>query len=57
MTYYEGIIILGSNDDLIYVYDSFSYNKKYFINIKELNDNLIISPFSFVYVNEKNNLL
>ena len=57
MTYYEGIIILGSNDDLIYVYDSFSYNKKYVINITELNDNLIISPFSFVYVNEKNNLL
>ena len=53
----EGIIILGSEDSKIYIYDSISYNQKYTINTSELNDKLIMSKISFVYINEKSDLI
>ena len=53
----EGIIILGSDDSKIYIYDSIFYNQKYTINISELNDKLIMSKVSFVYINEKSDLI
>ncbi len=53
----EGIIILGGEDSKIYIYDSISYNQKYTINISELNDKSIMSKISFIYINEKSDII
>ena len=53
----DTVIILGSNNGSINIYDLVSYNKKYSINISEINQNIIMSSFSFVYINEKNDIL
>ena len=53
----ETVIILGSNNGLINIYDLVSYNQKYSINISEINQNIIMNSLCFVYINEKNDII
>lgn len=57
LTVYEGNIILGTNESKIYIYDSNSYKKNIVIDLSELNENVIMSKISFIYLNQKSDLL
>ena len=57
LTVYEGNIILGTNESKIYIYDSNSYKKNIVIDLSELNENVIMSKISFIYLNQKSDLI